>query len=275
MKPQLLVKTEREGYVEKLHYGFVWLVNDDYKLILHKGDDKNIPFPFRSGAKPLQASIVIDTEAFKYFNFTHSELAVMCASHAGEEIHVNTVKSILNKIGLSENDLQCVPKTLTNNCSGKHAGMLAVCIKNGWDISNYLSPEHPLQKQIMEKIKELCHLDTLPPVVKDGCTAPVPVLPHYNMAVGYLNLFFNPQYNDIRQAMLENPVIVGGTKDRIDTDVMLAAPGKLLAKVSAEGACLIVNLEQKQVLIVRITDAERNARSIAVWDMLKELKWID
>jgi len=272
MKPKLLVKTDREGYVEKLHYGFVWVIDEEFNVVLREGEDNNTPFPFRSGAKPLQASVVIDSGAFGHFGFTHRELAVMCASHTGEDVHVETVKGILEKIGLAEKHLQCEPHTLKNNCSGKHSGMLAVCVKNNWDINTYLDKNHPLQQQIMLKIKDLCGLDAVPPTVRDGCTAPVPVLSHYNMGVGYLNLFFDPKYGDIKRAMLENPYVVGGS-GRIDTEVMQAAPGKLIAKVSAEGVCLVVNLEEKKVLIVRITDADRDARAVAVRDMIRRLGW--
>lgn len=272
MKPNLLVKIDREGYVEKLHYGFIWVIDEGFKTILQEGEDEGVVFPFRSGAKPLQATAVIDSGAFSHFGFTHTELAAMCASHTGEDIHVETVQGILDKIGLTEAALQCEPHTLKNNCSGKHAGMLAVCLKNSWDIGTYLEKTHPLQVWIMQKIKELCALIAVPPTVRDGCTAPVPVLPHYNMAVGYLNVLLDEKYADIRRAMLENPYIVGGT-GRIDTEVMQSAPGRFVAKVSAEGVCIVVNLEKKKVLIVRITDADRRARSIAVRDMLERLGW--
>lgn len=274
MKPQLLVKIEREGYVEKLHYGFIWAIDEEYKVILKEGDDENTPFPFRSGAKPLQATAVIESGAYEEFGFNKEELAVICASHTGEDAHVEAVLSIINKTGLTENALKCVPHNLQNNCSGKHAGMLSVCVKNGWDIETYLDKKHPLQKLLMQKTQDLCLLKEIPPSVLDGCTAPVPVLPHYNMAVGYLNLLFNPKYTPIKQAMLEHPYIVGG-KGRIDTEVMQASPGKFIAKVAAEGVCIIVNIEKRQALLVKITDASRTARSIAVWDALKKLGWID
>ncbi len=272
MKPQLLVKTDREGYVEKLHYGFIWVIDEDFKVVLKEGDDNNTPFPFRSGAKPLQVAMVIDSGSFEYFGFSLGELAVMCASHTGEDVHVETVKSILEKIGLEEKHLQCVPHTLKNNCSGKHAGMLAACVKNNWEIDNYLDKDHPLQIQILHKIKNLCALDNIPPTVLDGCTAPVPVLPHYNMGVGYLNLLLDPKYADIKRAMLENPYIVGG-KGKVDTEVMQAVPGVLIAKVAAEGVCIVVNLEEKKVLIVRITDGNMEVRSTVVWEMIRRLGW--
>lgn len=272
MKPQLLVQTKREGYVEKLHYGFVWVIDDSFNVVLQEGEDNNTLFPFRSGAKPIQATAVIDSGAFEHFGFTHKELAAMCASHTGEEVHVETVLGILEKIGLTQNDLQCQPKYPQNNCSGKHSGMLAVCVKNGWDTRTYLDKDHPLQVWIMQKVRDLCRLDNVPPTVRDGCTAPVPVLPHYNMGVGYLNLFFNDKYRDIKRAMLENPFIIGGT-GRIDTEVMQSAPGKFVAKVSAEGVCIVVNLEERKVLIVRIADADRSARTTTVWDMMEKLGW--
>ncbi len=273
MKPHLLVKTEREGYIEKLHYGFVWVIDEEFNIVFKQGEDYNTPFPFRSGAKPLQASVLTDCGCFGHFGLTHRELAVICASHTGEEEHVQAVRSVLEKIGLNEKHLQCTPKTPKNNCSGKHAGMLAVCVKNNWDINTYTEKNHPLQLRIMRKIRELCMLNESPGVVKDGCGAPVPVLPHYNMGIGYLNLFLDGKYRDIKKAMAEYPYIVGG-KNKIDTELMRAEPGKLIAKVSAEGVCIVVNTERKQVLMVRITDANHNARSIAVWENLKKTGWL-
>lgn len=262
MKPELLVKFDREGFIEKLHYGFVMLIDEAFQVIYRKGDDENMPFPFRSGAKPLQATAVIDSG----IKVTGEELAVICASHTGTPVHQEKVRSILKKAGLNESYLKCPPE---HNCSGKHAGMLTVCVKNGWDTASYLEKDHPLQKYLLQKITELCHLPGLPPVVRDGCGAPVPVLSHYNMCIGFLNTF--SAYTGIREAMAQNPFLAGG-ENRLDSDIIKDSEGKLIAKVAAEGVCIVVNPDKKLALLVKITDADRKAREVAVKQELDHVR---
>lgn len=292
MKPELLVTTKRGGFAEKLHYGFIFLIDENFNLVSKIGEDNNIPFPFRSAAKPLQASVVIDSGVFNHFGLDNQELAVICASHSGTKQHTEKIKNILKKCGLAEEDLQCGihapldeeekrilirenkdPELIHHNCSGKHAGMLSVCTKNDWDISSYLELDHPLQKEIMKKIWVLCNLDRIPESVSDGCSAPVPVLPHYNMGVGFLKLFLDEKYTDIKLAMSQNPYLSGG-KGRLDSEIINASSGKLIAKVGAEGLCIVINTEIKKVLAVKILDADYKARSIAVVDSLQQLGWL-
>ncbi len=175
MKPELLVKTDRGNSPEKLHYGFIFVINEDYKTVIKIGEDELTPFPFRSAAKPLQASVIIDSGTHEQFNFNSEELAVICASHSGTALHTEKVLQVLKKIRLTPKHLQCgvhmpldpeenrllikenrTAVSLHNNCSGKHAGMLSVCVKNNWDLGSYLDIEHPLQKQIMKNIKDFC-----------------------------------------------------------------------------------------------------------------------
>ncbi len=292
MKPELLVRTERGSSPEKLHYGFILVIDADYNYVLKIGDDQNTPFPFRSGAKPLQASAVIDSEAHAYFGFSGEELAIICASHAGTPVHTEKVENILQKITLSRQDLQCGPHmpldikekenlirhgkagtSIHNNCSGKHAGMLSVCVKNNWNTGTYLEVDHPVQRHIMSNIKELCILKDLPEVALDGCSAPVPVLAHYNMGVGFLNLFLNPKYEPLKLAMSQNPYITGGN-GRLDSEIIAASGGRLIAKVAAEGVCIVINTGAKQVLVVKILDADFKARSVSVIESLNQLKWL-
>lgn len=292
MKPEFIVSTERGGFPEKLHYGFILVIDENYKTIVKIGEDENTLFPFRSGAKPLQASVIIDSGTDKFLGMQSEEIAVICASHAGTPTHVEIIRKILKKIHLTPDSLQCgahmpldpeergilikqgkQPLSLHNNCSGKHAGMLSVCVKNNWDTKTYLDINHPLQKQIMQNIKNLCNLKEVPPGVRDGCSAPVPVLSHYNMGVGFLNLILNPAYDPIKQAISQKPYIAGGN-GRLDSEIIAASEGKLLAKVAAEGVCIVANMEESRVLVVKIIDADFKARSVAVIESLKKLGWL-
>lgn len=317
MKPALLIETTRNNVIEKQHFGFVTVVDKKENILLKIGDDENRNFWLRSAAKPLQASLIIKTGTYDKFNFTLRELAVCCASHAGTDEHTEAVRSILDKIGLSESDLQCgvhepldkasrefliknsLPASqIHNNCSGKHAGMLAVCAASNWDIKNYLgcglraeatgqalpdrnavkreqpSKDHPLQKEIIKSVSEFANYDeTKINTGVDGCSAPVHALPHYKMGVAFLNLFLNKYYEKIKKAFQENPFMIGGN-GRLDTEIIKASSGRLISKVAAGGLCVTINTEEEKALVVKILDADMPARAIATIEALKQLKWL-
>ena len=293
MKSALLIETTRNHITETQHFGFVLVVDKKENIILKIGDDENKNFWLRSAAKPFQSSLIIKTGAYNKFKLTLQELAVCCASHTGTEEHTKTVQSVLDKIGLKKNDLQCCthepldketrnflikkdikPNQLHNNCSGKHAGMLAVCVANGWDIQNYLDFEHPIQKMITKVIAELCNFEENKiNIGRDGCSAPVHALPHYKMGIGFLNLFLNKNYENIKKAFQQNPFLIGGNK-RLDTEIIKASAGRLISKTAAGGLCITINLELEQALVVKSLDADMTARSIATIEVLKQLNWL-
>lgn len=303
-KPQLLVEYIRDGLAEQSHYGFVVLA-DKNRAFDFTGEDKDYPFYLRSCAKPLQASLIIDYGLDKHFDMTSEEIAICSASHAGEEIHVNTAVNLLKKTGLDESYLKCgfhkpISKTeqeklllsgkkenvFQNNCVGKHIMMLAICKIKNWDLNTYYEAEHPLQKAIKEKIYDLCHINTHKldcfgkslamtsyPITKDGCGVPIHSMPLKNMLHGYLNLFCNPKYDKITNAFRNNPYIIGG-ENRLDTNIMQNSHN-LIAKVGAGGLCIVVNLQEEEAFIVKICDCDMKAREIVVVDTLKNLHWAD
>lgn len=288
-EPELLVQYIRDGLAEQEHYGFIVLANKQ-KAIDFTGDSKNQPFYLRSCAKPLQASLIIDFGLDE--KLTEEEIALCCASHAGEEIHVNIAKNMLKKFDLDENDLKCgfhkpISKTeqqkllltgkkenvLQNNCSGKHIMMLALCKTKGWDLSNYDASEHPLQIEIKNKINELCRITKEYPITKDGCGVPIMSMPLENMLYGYLNVFCNPKYEKIKNAFLNNPYIIGG-EDRTDTKIIENSKC-LIAKVGAGGLCIVVNTKTEEAFVVKISDSDMKARELVTLQTLKNLKWAE
>lgn len=293
MKPALLIEKTRGQLTETQHFGFILAVDKKENIILKIGDDENKNFWLRSAAKPFQSSLILESGAYDKFNLTLQELAVCCASHTGTQKHTETILSVLSKIGLQEKDLQCgvhepldkktkeslikkniAPSQLHNNCSGKHAGMLAICIANRWDIQDYLDLSHPLQNKITESIAKFCNFDKNNiNTGTDGCSAPVHALPFCKMGVGFLNLFLDKDYENIKKAFQENPFFVGGN-ERLDSEIIKASCGKLISKTAAGGLCITINLEQEQALIVKIVDADITARSIATINALKQLKWL-
>ena len=288
-EPELLVKYIRDGLVEQAHSGFV-LVSDKEHVIDSNGETNGYPFYLRSCAKPLQAALIIDYGMDIKYNMTQEEIALCCASHAGEKIHVETAVNLLKKIELDESCLHCglhkpISKTeqeklllegkkeniFQNNCVGKHFMMLGLCKMNNWNLSDYEDKEHPLQVAIKKRISELCGLKKEYPVTKDGCGVPIMSMPLENMAKGYLNLFCNPRYEKIKLAFLNCPYIIGG-ENRLDTKIMENSD-KLVAKVGAGGLCIVVNTETEEALVVKICDSDMKARELVVLDSLKNLRW--
>lgn len=288
--PVKFIEYIRDGLVEQEHFGLAVKVsnNGDVEKI---GEDKNYPFYLRSCAKPLQASLVIDYKLDEIYNLTLEEIAICCASHAGENCHVETAERLLKKIGLSEDALKCgLHKPLSrteknklllsgdsenifqNNCSGKHIMMLALCKSKGWNLDNYDEVHHPLQSAIKNKIYELCELNQNYPITKDGCGVPIHSMPLENMVRGYLNLFCDKRYSKIKKGFLYNPYLIGG-EDRLDTAIM-GVNDKLISKVGAGGLCIVVNLEKEEAIIVKIMNCDMKARAISLISLLKSENWL-
>ncbi len=290
-RPEILVKYLRGTLVEEEHFGFRMLA-DKERVIDYTGETGHYPFYLRSCAKPLQASLIIDYGMDIKYDMSEEEIALCCASHAGEDVHIKVLKGLLDKMGLDESYLKCgvhkplsktrqmemflnkeEPTSLHNNCSGKHIMMLGICLMNGWDLDSYYKEEHPLQVKIKEKITELCELKHRFPVTKDGCGVPIMSMPLEDMLRGYLNLFTNPRYGKITRAFLDYPYLIGG-EDRLDTKI-IENSGNLVAKVGAGGLCIVVNVEKEEAFVVKIDDCDMKAREAVVVRSLKNLHWAE
>jgi L-asparaginase II len=204
------------------------------------------------------------TGAAERFEFNDREVALACASHNGEPIHTEVVASMLRKIGLGPEALKCgvhepysaeaaaelrargeEPNVLHNNCSGKHAGMLAVALHLGASIDNYESPESPVQRAIADVISKFSGIAVTDMAVGiDGCTAPIFGITMKAMALAYARLVSPPETFDktmrdacerVVRVMTAYPELIGGTSQRLDTEVMRAARGRVVSKVGAEG----------------------------------------
>ncbi len=252
----------------------------------------------RSSAKPFQALPLVFSGAADAFGLTSEELAVACASHSAEPRHLAAVRSILRKAGLSENDLQNgihppmhvptaarlarngeQPRHIHGNCSGKHAGMLAVCAHAGWDPAGYRDAEGPIQKLVRRTVAKLCGME--PEAVRlagDGCGVPVFALPLENLALGFARLAAGGAEDFpedlleavacIRDAMREYPGIVAGT-GRFDTRLMEAT--NLIAKSGAEGVFAAANpVEPSWGLALKISDGAGRAVAPAALAVLTE-----
>jgi len=291
-KPDILLTIKRGPYTERVHSGFITLVDKDLKTSVNIGNSKDNLILLRSCAKPFQALPLLSSGAFQKYNLNLKHLAVCCGSHSGSHEHTETVKDILTRINLDEKSLKCgihppldketrhdliknnlLPTELHNNCSGKHAGMLAVCKNNNWDIETYLDYNHPLQLEILDLTKKLCLFSEETSGTLDGCGTPIYGFPLKNIGIGYLNLLNSTEGKFITDAFIENPVLIGG-KGRLDTEIIKASNGNLFAKVGAEGLCVVVNISKKQALVVKIIDGNMQTRSIVVTESLRQLGWL-
>jgi len=293
MKPALLVQSERNHVIERQHFGFIKLIDFNGQVIFQIGEDFDTPIFLRSAAKPFQASLLIKSGAYQKFNLTQEELAVCSASHSGTKDHTELVLSVLKKIGLAEKNLLCgvhppldteiknslikkniSPSEIHNNCSGKHAAMLAVCIAKNWNIQNYTDFEHPLQKEITNQIANFCQISEKEIILGiDGCSAPVHALPLKNMGLGFLNLFLDEKYRNLKESFEKFPTLIGG-KNRLDTEIIQASSGRLISKNGAEGLSITIHPEKKLALVIKIIDGDMPARAITVKEALFQLGWL-
>jgi L-asparaginase II len=233
--------------------------------------------------------------------FTQPELAVMCGSHNGEDVHVEAVRSILSKIGHKETDLQCgshVPSHITdsgqrvvgktdfspvyNNCSGKHAGMLAFCTLTGTSPENYLDFEHPIQLQIRRAMARFAGLDEKDLMLGvDGCSAPNFAMPLAGLARAFVRLCRDgedPEYGDapriIYHAMTTHPEMVSGEK-RNDLAIMQTGRGDWVSKVGAEAMQGIGIRSRRWGIAIKIADGNPRALHPVSVEVLRQIGLLD
>jgi L-asparaginase II len=305
-----LVEVTRGSMIESRHRGFIAVVDAAGAIVASLGDIKTTAC-FRSAAKPFQTIPIIASGAAARYGFTPRELAVIAGSHSGESAHLETVLSILNKTALDESALKCgahtpfddasakrlraenrEPRALHNNCSGKHAGMLAFAKHIGEPVENYLDPDHPIQRRILSTLARFADATVGEiEIAVDGCSAPVFGLSVGAMARSYARLAgarhaeIEPELVEaadaVVNAMTEYPEMVGGTRDRLDTDLMLVAKGEIISKVGAEGAQLLGVKPNERYpkglgIAVKIEDGDiRRARDPVVIETLRQLGLLD
>jgi L-asparaginase II len=259
-----LAEVTRGGQVESVHFGAVAVVNTRGELLYRAGDPDFLTFT-RSTIKPFQALPFLRADGPGHFGYGSREIALLCASHSGEAVHIDTVQSMLAKTGCDEHHLQCgchVPihyatlnrqpaagehfNQLHNNCSGKHAGFLAYCRQHGLPVESYLDPAHPLQQEVRRSVADMSGVrETAMPAGTDGCSAPNYALPLSRLAFAYARLaqgnrepVYGQLAGDLFAAMTSHPELVSGT-GRIDLALMQAGQGDWVAKGGAEGVQVI------------------------------------
>jgi L-asparaginase II len=268
----------RSGYDECVHFGSVVALRADGSVAFSIGDPNLRCYP-RSSLKPLQAQAMVGAG----LELPLELLALVCASHDGTPAHVAAVRRILSGAGLYESSLGNTPdlpiepiaaadvlraggerKAVQMNCSGKHAGMLATCVANGWSTTDYLDQSHPLQLAITATIEELA--GHVAHVGVDGCGAPAHVLSLRGLASAFATIA--RRGDSVWQAMTEHPAMVGGT-DRDVTKLMQHVPG-LMAKDGAEGV-FAAALPDGRAVAVKVADGGYRAAPPVLVDALARL----
>jgi L-asparaginase II len=297
----VLVDVARGASIESRHRGRYVVVDIDGRILAAAGDIDAPVFP-RSAIKFLQALPLVESGAADAFALTPPELAIACASHGGEPRHVETVASWLARLGLAPTDLACgahmpsaaaaaeallragtAPNPLHNNCSGKHAGMLAVCRHLGEPTRGYIDPVHPQQHRVVAVFEAMLgrSLERAPRGI-DGCGLPQIGVPLAALALGIarfgapakLPLARAAACRRLGAAILANPFMLAGT-GRFCTRAIEACGGKALIKTGAEGVYVAAIPERGLGIALKIDDGAARAAEIAMARLLLDHAGLD
>ena len=296
-QPQLAATVFRGESVEALHYASIAVVDSSGKLTHYLGDPEMVSMT-RSCIKPFQALPLLTTGAADHFGFTPRQLAIMCGSHNGSDDHRQVVLSILDTIGCAPDDLKCgchwplgmqeqmefphdgeERDPVRHNCSGKHAGFLALAKFLAEDVSTYIDDESRTQKLVKQAVSDFCEypIEKMPTGI-DGCSAPNFPLPLLNVARAFMKLA-NVDSSDlivqaalirIRDAMSTYPEMVSG-RNRLDLTLMRSFEGNIVCKIGAESIEGIGFADPKMGIAVKIHDGNWRALGAIIIETLKQL----
>lgn len=293
---------DRGGRPEVILQGAL-VVMDDTGRERARWGDPTWPTYLRSSAKMIQAIPLLRSGAAAAFGLEARHLAVCGASHSGEPIHVEIVRDILGRCGVSEEILHCgphppyhegsaaelirrgeLPRPVHNDCSGKHAGMIATCVHRGWEVETYWQGDHPLQREIHDVLAGLAGVAEIPSAI-DGCGVPTFFLGLDRFALALARFAagsgpaaaFAADADRMFGAMVSHPELVGGT-GRFCTALPRAASRPLLAKAGAEGLYAVAWREaggRGVALCVKAAAGDARSRDFAVTEALAQLGLLD
>ena len=274
-----MARVIRSDLEESVHEGDIAVVDRDGRLVLAAGDPGRVLFA-RSSMKPLQAAVSLSMLAF---DPPDQEVAVMCASHNAESVHVEAVRSLLARAGVPETALRCPAfrpwdeetavqnperRPINSDCSGKHAGMLAACAAMGWPLDSYRDPDHPLQRSVSRWVTAASGVEPVA-IGVDGCGVPVHALPLRAMAALYARLAFPDGLEELRpfviravSAMRAQPYFVAG-RNRVDTAVMEVAPD-VVVKSGAEALICAALIDRGMGVAIKVRDGSARAAGPAL-----------
>ena len=300
MNLEPLIELSRGGVPECLHFGAIAVVDRHGKLLAQAGDPHWLSFT-RSTLKAMQALPFMQSGGPAQFGFDTQQLAMLCASHNGEDMHVAQAQSMLDKAGLGTRSLRCgchLPGVFAaletcpppgfvyderhNNCSGKHAGFLAYCVQHGLALDRYEDPLHPLQVAVRQAVARATSMDEdALKIGVDGCSAPNYAMPLANLAWGYARLAsgqrdgeFGESFALLADAMTRHPDLVSGT-GRNDLAFMRAGRGDWVTKIGADGVQAVASKSRGEAFAIKIIDANKPALHATTVEVLAQLGWLD
>lgn len=280
----VLAQLVRGGVVESVHRASVAVTGPDGTVLHAWGDATDPVFP-RSSNKPLQAVAMLRAG----LSLPPHQLALACASHSAEPFHLDAVREMLAAAGLTEADLQNTPdlpydpderdtwiaaghvaRSLSQNCSGKHAAMLATCRLNGWDLATYRDPDHPLQQAMAATLEDLAG-EPVAATAVDGCGAPVMAISLAGLARAFGRVAAaapGTAEGTVADAVRAHPEYLGGT--RRDVTALIRGTRGAIAKDGAE-AVYAVGLADGRGVALKIADGSQRARPVVLAAVLRHL----
>jgi len=278
---ELEVRLLREGIIESRHLVQAVVCDDRGRVLSVAGNAETATF-IRSALKPFQALGVTTTGTLERYNLTDRDLAIICSSHKGTIEQVRQVFNILWRADIDPSVLQCpIPEgkhsSLQYNCSGKHAGMLAVCQQRRWSLNNYLQRTHPVQQLIFGKIAELLRMPADEFIsAHDDCGAPTYLMQMGQIASLYAQLASgnNLDMERIVRAMTHHPKLVAG-EGEFDTEFMRLTQGELVSKAGAEGIQCIGRIGEGMGLAIKVMDGAKRAKYAVAIYLLQQMGWIN
>ncbi len=276
----LEVRLLREGIIESRHTVQAVVSDDRGRVLSVAGNAETATF-VRSSLKPFQALAVTTTGTLERYELSDRDLAIITSSHKGTIEQVRQVFNILWRADIDPTALQCpIPEgkrsSLEYNCSGKHAGMLAVCQQRHWPLNNYLERKHPVQQLILAKVAEVLRMPAEEFIsVHDDCGVPTYLMQLGQMASLYAQLASgsNLDMERIVRAMTHHPVMVAGDGE-FDTELMRLSPGELVSKAGAEGVQCIARLGEGMGLAIKVIDGAKRAKYAVAIHLLQQMGWI-
>jgi L-asparaginase II len=289
----------RGDATESVHVGSVAIVDRQGRLLYSAGDAQTLTFT-RSALKPLQALPFVAGGGSERFDYSRSQVALLCASHSGEPRHVEAVADMLARAGNAVEDLQCGTHAptyyelrgeypppppyspLVHNCSGKHSGMLAYCVHRGHSKHDYLAFDHPLQQAIRRAVSTF----TATPVEQliagvDGCSAPNYAVPLSRLAQAFARLAavdvdadYGRAPKILADAMIAHPEMVSG-ENRNDLALMRAGRGDWVTKIGAEGVQAIGIRSRGWGIAIKVADGNARGLHPATVSVLDQLQLLD
>ena len=278
------IESYRGSILESRHTVHVAVVDGAGRLVASAGDPDYRTF-WRSAAKPFQALPLVEDGVVQQFGLMRQDLALACASHSSERGQVALVREFLQRVGCSERDLMCGPHrplsdavakdyetrgmrltAVHSNCSGKHTGMLGLAKHHGWPTEFYARVEHPVQQRCLKVVSEYTDVPAKDVgVAVDGCGVACFALPLRNMALAYTRI---PP--PILEAMVVHPELIAG-EGRPCTEMMRAHPGRVVAKVGAEGVYSAFLIREALGVTLKVEDGHSFASALAIAAVLAEL----